>query len=995
MSNIRISLFFLTLFLSLFGCKRNDIIEGDKTIVCGAEKKTKKGDRLIADNDTSFTFSGGHAQSNKAAHSGQYSVLTTHKNAFAFGFAMKPGPDRYFKVSVWRKSKNPDKGVLVASAENAKEFYLATGKPVKTEKNGWQKLEMEFFTPPTFDGKKIKIYVWNNSKDTIYFDDLKVGIHQKKIYPVYKEEPLAIVLDTSKYLKIQKIRKRAFENHILQTTDDDWVKAMIFGDGKMMKAKIRLKGDWLDHLQGDKWSFRIKLKKNYAWRRLRTFSVQTPLARGYLMEWVAHKFYDAEDILTTRYGFVPLVLNNRSLGLYAYEEHFVKQLIESRNRREGPIVKFTEDGFWQMQKIYKTTGKWQSLPFFEATVIKPFKVSKTMEKTSLRNGFINASRLMNQYKNGLKPASEIFDVDALAKYYASLELTHARHGMAWHNQRFYYNPVLDRLEPISFDGYTEHLQVDFSIKDNYLYKALTYSSVRVDEALVFRLFADSIFRTKYLGYLKKYAAVGYTDSVMSTFRDELAFNDSLLRIEFPDHHYDKDFYKKSAAHVRKYLPELEKLLAEKLKKGDLIVNVRKEHYHDSTVFEDTPEYFVNTYIQKRQGDSVLLRVENYFPRSIILLGTGKKKKSSNYHFVEMPVLPAYQGEKPEILEIWADTNAQYLHFMIRDISESFVSEIYPWPKPEGLSPRQELMKKVDLSLPVFAKVEGNKIFIKKGKTTVNYPVVIPEGYKVYFEAGTDMDLVDSAFLLSFSPVMMNGKADDPVVIRSSDWTSQGFQVLQPKGKNKVSHVRFVNLNTLNYKTWTLTGAVTFYEAEVDFDHFNIINNQCEDALNTVRSVFTMKNSYFEKTFADAFDSDFSTGTIENVTFKNIGNDAIDFSGSSITIKKVTVDNAVDKGISGGEDSHLKIADVVIKNANIGIASKDLSHLDVENSRIENCQYGLVLLQKKPEYGPATMTLKNTIFTNCKENWLIEKGSSIVLDGRKINGVKKNVDKMFY
>ena len=995
MSNIRIGLFFLALFLSIFGCKRSDVIERDKTIVCGAEKKTKKGDRLIAENDTSFTFSGGYAQSNKEAHYGKYSVQTTHKNAFALGFTVKPGPDHYFKVSVWRKSKNKDKGVLVASAENAKEFYLATGKPVTTEKNGWQKLEMEFFTPPTFDEKKIKIYVWNNGKDTIYFDDLMVEIHQKKTYPVYKEEPLAVILDTSKYIKIQNVRKRAFENYILQTTDNDWVKAMIFGDGKMMKAKIRLKGDWLDHLQGDKWSFRIKLKKDYAWRRLRTFSVQTPLARGYLMEWVAHKFYDAEDILTTRYGFVPLVLNNRSLGLYAYEEHFVKQLIESRNRREGPITKFTEDGFWQVQKIYKTTGKWQSLPFFEAAVIKPFKVSKTMGKTSLRNGFINASRLMNQYKNGLKPASEIFDIDALAKYYASLELTHARHGMAWHNQRFYYNPVLDRLEPISFDGYTEHLQVDFSIKDNYLYKALQSGSVKAEEALIFRLFADSIFRTKYLDYLKKYAAEGYMDSVLSTFQDELAYNDSLLNVEFPVHSYDNDFYKKSAEHVRKYLPELEKLLAEKLKKGNLTINVKKEHYNDSAVFEDTPEYFVNAYVQKRQGDSMLLLVENYFPRSVILLGTGKKKKSGNFHFVKMPNLKAFRGERPDTVMVWTDTFAQYLNFMIPKIPESFTSCINSWPKHEGLSPRQELMKKVDLSLPLFAKVEGKKIYIKNKKTTVNYPVIIPDGYKVYFDAGTKIDFVDSAFMLSFSPVIMNGKADNPVVISSSDSTSQGFHVLQPKGKNKVSHVRFVNLNTLNYKTWTLTGAVTFYEADVDINGLTIENNQCEDALNTVRSKFVMKNSVFEKTFADAFDSDFSTGTIINTSFKDIGNDAIDFSGSIISIKKVTVNSAVDKGISGGEDSHLKISDVIIKNANIGIASKDLSHLDVENSMIENCKYGLVLLQKKPEYGPATMILKNTIFTDCKDNRLIEKGSSIVFEGKKIEGVMKNVDKMFY
>jgi hypothetical protein len=221
------------------------------------------------------------------------------------GTTLYPGPDQYLVVSVWRKSKDENKGVLVASSEKNKKLYLATSKPVVTDKNGWQKLDLKFFTPPDFQGEKLKIYVWNNSDDTIYYDDLQIQTFSRRTYPVFKEEPLAIILDTSKFIKIKKIRERAFKNHILQTTDDDWVKAMIFGDGKMMKAKIRLKGDWLDHLQGDKWSFRIKLKKGFAWRRLRTFSVQTPLARGYLMEWVAHKFYDSQDILTTRYGPFP------------------------------------------------------------------------------------------------------------------------------------------------------------------------------------------------------------------------------------------------------------------------------------------------------------------------------------------------------------------------------------------------------------------------------------------------------------------------------------------------------------------------------------------------------------------------------------------------------------------------------------------------------------------------------------------------------------------
>ena len=57
-----------------------------------------------------------------------------------------------------------------------------------------------------------------------------------------------------------------------------------------------------------------------------------------------HQIFKDEDILTTRYGFISVKLNGKSLGIYAYEEHFDKQLLEYNQRREAPILKFNEEG---------------------------------------------------------------------------------------------------------------------------------------------------------------------------------------------------------------------------------------------------------------------------------------------------------------------------------------------------------------------------------------------------------------------------------------------------------------------------------------------------------------------------------------------------------------------------------------------------------------------------------------------------------------------------
>jgi hypothetical protein len=124
---------------------------------------------------------------------------------------------------------------------------------------------------------------------------------------------------------------------------------------------MRLKGDWLDHLKGDKWSFRIEITED-SWKGIREFSVQSPITRDFLNEWFLHQIALDEGLLATRYGFINLYLNGDSKGVYAYEEHFKKQVIESAQHREGPILKFDEFEFWdnmrngiQADLAYETT----------------------------------------------------------------------------------------------------------------------------------------------------------------------------------------------------------------------------------------------------------------------------------------------------------------------------------------------------------------------------------------------------------------------------------------------------------------------------------------------------------------------------------------------------------------------------------------------------------------------------------------------------------------
>jgi len=987
----------LPVLIAQFSCQRGDEFPADKMYICGAEELNPKGDKFLADNDSSFYFGGGKLQSDKDAYAGNYSAITTPKKAYAFTYQIKnAGPDWYFKLSVWRKSKD-GKGVLVAGAKQAKVLYEATSTPVETI-NGWEKLELEVYTPPTFFNDELKFYVWNNGTDTVLFDNFKIERFAYKRYPGFNETPLAIVFDSSDYLKILNKRIEAFNMGVLQTADDDWVKAIVFGNNEMMKAKIRLKGDWLDHLKGEKWSFRVKLRKNYTWNHLRTFSLQTPLARGFLNEWISHKFYDVEDILTTRYGFIPLIINHNSKGIYAWEEHFEKQLLESRNRREGPILKFSEDAFWQIQKYsIQIDESWPLMPYYEAAVIKPFKPSKTMETPTLYHQFLNAQKLAHQYKNRLMPPGTIFDLDKLAKYYAMLELTRARHGMVWHNQRMYFNPVLCKLEPIAFDGFSNTNKLVLGIRNNYAYLALKgKDTIQMHQSLIYNLFLDSSFTNRYINYLILFSDSTYVKEMLDHLMPEIRYNDSLLRREFPYYEHDYQYYFEVASDIRSYLAELENMIRVVQSDPDYKMNIKPPYYTDSTVFEDTPKFFVHAYLEETIDDSVVIDIHNYFPGDIIILGTGRKQKYISSFQHPEPKIKAYRGDGLKSTTIVSDTGSVYLFFMLPGGIESFATEILPWPYPQGYTPQQELVQgsKLEDYTGLIIK-QGNRLIIPAGDHKVDRPVIIPEGYTLYFEPGARVDFTNSSMFISYAPIEMIGTDENKIIITSSDFSANGFTILQANDRSRIDHVVFENLNTLDYKGWTLTGAVTFYESDVDISNTTFYRNQCEDALNTIRSDFKLDKSTFSHIYGDAFDSDFCTGLVINCAFKNIGNDAIDFSGSQIKIADTEIIAASDKGISGGEDSYLTVENTIIINSNIGLASKDLSIIDVKNSLVQDCNYGIVLLQKKPEYGAARMILSNTQLLNTKTKLLIEQGSRVVVDGEEIIGEKKDVASIFY
>ncbi|PLX10758.1 MAG: hypothetical protein C0598_09760 [Marinilabiliales bacterium] len=996
---IRENIIFLLLFSVLFIVSCNRTYQHDTIDFECSLEKIADDKNFYADNDSSILIKGVAQKNSEVVRSGKYSVKTNSKSKFSCSVELKNiSADSYIYASIWRKDGGPKEFLIISSNGNTK-LYKSTSTPVKTDSLGWEKLELQFYLPANFNDKHLKINVWNSSGKIVYFDDLEVLILKQKTYPIYKEEALHIEMDKQEYLKLKDVRLRSFNSGLLQSRDDDWVKGFMFWDSLQMKTELRLKGDWLDHLYGDKWSFRMKLKKKAVWKRMRTFSIQNPMAREGVYEWMAHKIFISESVLTTRYGFVPLTFMSKNLGFYAYEEHFTKQLVESQMKREGPIMRFVEDAMWDT-RTFDENGKrnYKKTAYFESSAIKPFSASRIIEDSTKLKQYIIAQNLMYQYKYNLRPASEIFNIDALAKYFAFADVMYTRHSIIWHNQRFYYNPVLCKLEPIAYDCFSDVGLHD--LKGRNIFGYFTDHNKKLDSRefyMVRNLFNDAKFVSQYIEYLKKFSDRTYIESIVKPFYKDAMIYDSLVKLEFPKTSFDTSNLFYNAENVRKDVYKFEQeYLNRQIKYGKWTNDILYQKELDTLLENKFIINLLNCYLQEAETDSIRILVNSNFPDTLILLGVGENKDLINEFLVPNIKLNPGYTESSELEFILPKTKANYLYLTRKNTNEILVKEIFNWPKPTGLeTPYQELKTKFHLGSNTNYNIEGDKIVFNETNIIIDEPLIIPSDYKVIIPSGTSIDIIDSAMIISFSPVFINGTKEKPVIITSSDFTGNGFTILQAKERSKLNNVKFENLNTLDYKSWTLTGALTFYESDVDLDNVTFYRNQCEDALNIIRSDFKLTNSGFDYIYGDAFDSDFSTGTVDGVSFTHIGNDAIDFSGSKILIQNTEIIGAEDKGISGGEDSQLEVRNCTIENANIGIASKDLSVVEVFDTELVDCNYGLVLLKKKPEYGPAKATLKNVAIINAKIEKLIEKGSVVFEDGKSEYGTETNVAGKFY
>lgn len=792
-------------------------------------------------------------------------------------------------------------------------------------------------------------------------------------------QKLHITTSRKNYSKIKDKRNEALKVKLLTTADGDLVKGKISHDnGPARDAEFRLKGDWADHLIDErKWSFRFIMEGESTIKGMRKFSIQHPKTRNYLWEWLYNKAIKDEGIIGLRYDFADVSLTIEddgkkeeiAIGIMAVEESFDKILIENNKKREGVIIAFDESLYWSDIKKMKELGideknYSKSLRSFNNAPIRVFNENKVLSDPVLSKQFNIARNLLEGLRQGKLKISEVFDVERLSTFEALTNLFGGYHGLVWHNVRIYYNPITGKLEPMSYDSFS----------GSKLEKFRSYPFSQSDEEY------QKLLRTK----LKLVSSSSYINKFVRKYSDELQELERAMSSEFT-FTIDKSILEYNSNFIKRSLNPSLQLTAGLVDYDKNAITLRINNLTNyplsvsGLIHEDGRKLSTRQSAHEVDSSSVaIIRFElnTYFRNAFV----SKKNKKGDFQYPK-------------------DIEKLRLAHIIPGIGVLKLNEINPYTVSENLE--QSIVSYRDANIPnieqfSFIIIKNDSILnFKSGDHSLGSDLIIPLGYRVEVEPGFSLDFKNNASIKSQATFISKGTLEKPIKFFSSDGTGQGIFITNAQEKSEVAYTQFDNLSNPQSDTWSVSGAVNFHESEVSITHSSFTNNRCEDALNIIRSKFTMSDVLFENTRSDSFDGDFVNGTLTRCTFINSGNDGIDVSGSVLVLDDIKVNNPSDKGISAGENSQISGKNIEITGGEIGVVSKDLSTVNLIDLRIINTRLGLSAFQKKSEYGVASIDISELVLQGVAVEHLIEVNSSLTIDNKAVETVSNNVIDQMY
>jgi len=784
-----------------------------------------------------------------------------------------------------------------------------------------------------------------NTISTVIYKNI-IGFDRPDINELY------IHIDFKDYQKILRDRAKAIEVGLLRNPTK--VNAIVKYNGRKYKAKIRLKGDLKDHwLSQYRMSFRVKLKSGKTIFGLNEFSIQKPRSRMFPYDDSFQELLKSIGFLAAKHKYVKVKFNGNDWGVMDIESHVSKEFLETQNRKDSIVVRFSNEDGWFYHAVSKN-------PDYSYRISNPMLYTKVYNYNKKMKDEINRARFSYIIRQKfLFSEADLYDTESYLNLLLLTKIWGSNHVLYDNNIKHYFNPYTLKLEPIALDQVEPRIN-DFSYCPfNFRFvSSVIYNNLNKRDLSLFHV-------KEKLNRIRRIVEKNVGSSIklkQNTFPLDPVASTALI---------NKNMELMSGDNIEQYIrpykcyeEELEDTLFDPLNYPS---HVHAYHYSNGNIkiFNLLRDKVKVLYVRDLTGVRYYFNKE--IPEYIVNSYTPINFKTNligNYDY-KLFIVTSYKGQEREVpLEV--------------TLTDKDVYSPLAFTTPDDLK---------------FLYERNDKDwFLRKGVWEINEPLVIHGDLTI--EEGTTLKFSELSYLIVKGRLSSIGSEGKGIILTSTGGYWGGIYVYDSPLESKLKNTIISKTASIKDGILNLSGGVTFYNTDVNIENVEFLNSMSEDMLNIVNSSFSLKNIVMSDARSDAIDFDYSDGSIDNIKIFDVGGDALDFSGSTSKISNANIFNIQDKAFSAGEESYLNIDKSRISHVGVGVASKDGSKVNVLNTSILNVTLSPAMTYiKKSFYGIPELTLQFCEM-NPSDNIVAQTATRIIANGIHVETQYVNVEQLY-
>ena len=627
--------------------------------------------------------------------------------------------------------------------------------------------------------------------------------HNKSLKDGVTPLDLQIKVKQSDYDFLQKKRDESMKVGIQINVGDNYVPCKVILNGDTTEGEMRLKGHMTDHLEGEKWSFRVKTQRPVM--GMYRFSLQHPGNRNYSYEWIYHQLLKQEDVIHLQYDFLNFTLNDKDLGIYAVEEHFGQHVPQFNNRPKGAILRWNPSLYWERRidelgKVYLN----EEYSAYSSSFAEPYDRGVVFDDEELNDTYLIGAQMLEDFRRGNKSTSEVFDVERMARFHAIIDLVGGHHSLDWSDVKFFYNSETQKIEPVGYES--------FSVgKSEYIAGQRPQKSYEGDEFDYHaRLFSDPEFFAVYIQEIERICDEAYFNNFIESIQAELDQKNGVLAYEFPYIKYSFEGYFENIELIRHNLELPKPFHAFLEEKNDSIVRLS------------------------------LAPVSDYPIEVISLVSKGKKEFKPNEKFIlpakaretyahYFPLTISHDGSKMKNLTLKAK---------IPGSSHVFEVEVAKYASYGGeVKIPEDSLSKEDKETALFEYVNDSTILMKGQEVVVDELVTVGKGQTLRLLAGQKVHFENGGGVVVEGALRMYAYEENEIII-SSDQGALGFMLKD--GSLDAAYIQIHEANSTIFSAVNSTMRINSsvfsncHTAIIEAEHsFLTLNNLASGSMNSL------------------------------------------------------------------------------------------------------------------------------------------------------------------